>query len=628
MAKPVVKSSRKKTTFQNNFEHTFEIESPRHANKLLADKMQVKEAIDEIFGVQATPTRRPLPYGERSIHQLILRGPSKQKIALAQSGVERAIESIAAQEEAAKKVILNDPKAFAKKVDLLLTDKDRAEMLGMLELAAKDLRKDRKGQQRAGKVRSASEDSNLQEFKDNIIKAQKELVDVKEASVARNLLGGLIGTLPSDISGILPYYSDSATKVRDTIGNYVNSLNDRIKEDDTVQIAETARAKKEFSDEELSTIGKEIDQSLDEKNVFLDPQEKKLLLNRICRVVYEATDDAEHVRLTLKSAIPLTPAEEAERRKQIEERAWQAERQKHALCDGRYVPRTANQIEQVKAMRANGVTIITGAAGTGKTMTAVAFALDEQKRTGAQIILLRPAKEINEEEELGTLPGGEVDKIGIKFRGALRNMEEIIGREELLKKLGEDPKAPYKKPSVLDKILPKQDIVMMSLANIRGDTLAKRIIIVEEAQNANRGTLKGIATRPAINTKIIIAGDTTQTDLPTHDARGNWLSPAQMPGLPELIHISRNKDYVGIVQYGEGDIVRSELAKQMVELYREADATLAETYAHIYPGYSEQKKTITSRQVVKPLANGSDHSNDNGHVTHVNGNVPRLGLTS
>jgi phosphate starvation-inducible protein PhoH and related proteins len=208
---------------------------------------------------------------------------------------------------------------------------------------------------------------------------------------------------------------------------------------------------------------------------------------------------------------------------------------------GKYLrPRTDGQGRYVQALRENDVTICVGPAGTGKTFLAVGMAVT-LLRQGAvkKIVLVRPAVEAG--ERLGFLPGDLVAKINPYLRPLLDSLNDLIEYEQVKK---------YMENEVIE---------IVPLAYMRGRTLNSAVIILDEGQNATVSQMKMFLTRMGMNSKVIVTGDLTQTDLP----------PTLKSGLNDAVHRLRGIPRLGIVQLDESDIVRHALVQQIVKAYEE-----------------------------------------------------------
>jgi phosphate starvation-inducible PhoH-like protein len=201
-------------------------------------------------------------------------------------------------------------------------------------------------------------------------------------------------------------------------------------------------------------------------------------------------------------------------------------------------PRTPGQARYVSAIRDHDLTFCIGPAGTGKTYLAVAMAVQALKQEQIRkIVLVRPAVEAG--ESLGFLPGDLQAKINPYLRPLLDALREMMDYDVI-------------------KRYTEQDLIeMIPLAYMRGRTLNEAFVILDEAQNTTVAQMKMFLTRMGLGTKMVVSGDTTQIDLPTH-ARS---------GLVDAIHRLQEIDGFCHVTLGNSDIVRHRLVQQIVLAY-------------------------------------------------------------
>ena len=200
--------------------------------------------------------------------------------------------------------------------------------------------------------------------------------------------------------------------------------------------------------------------------------------------------------------------------------------------------RTPNQKVIVQASNDNDIVFAIGPAGTGKTYTSVALAVRALKeRQVKKIVLVRPAVEAG--ESLGFLPGNLKDKIDPYLRPLYDSLEEMLDFDKLEMNIN------------------KNIIEIAPLAYMRGRTLNNAFVILDEAQNATQMQMKMFLTRLGINSKAIITGDLTQTDLPKN----------QHSGLMTIQHILEKIDGISFVYLDQNDVVRHKLIRDIIEAY-------------------------------------------------------------
>ena len=209
-------------------------------------------------------------------------------------------------------------------------------------------------------------------------------------------------------------------------------------------------------------------------------------------------------------------------------------------------PRNAEQVFALHAILNPNVKLVTmqGIAGTGKTLLALAGAL-EQKRNFKQIYLARPIVPLSN-KDIGYLPGDIKSKLDPYMQPLWDNMKFIQSQ------FSEKDKE-YK---ALTDAAENEKLVITPLAYIRGRSISNVCFIVDEAQNLTPHEVKTIITRAGENTKIIFTGDIYQIDTPYLDAQSN--------GLSTLIDKVKKHDIYAHVRLEKGE--RSELANLANEL--------------------------------------------------------------
>lgn len=180
----------------------------------------------------------------------------------------------------------------------------------------------------------------------------------------------------------------------------------------------------------------------------------------------------------------------------------------------RIVPRNAEQVFALHAIMNPAVKLVTlqGVAGTGKTLLALAGAI-EQRRDFKQIYLARPIVPLSN-KEIGFLPGDVKEKIG-PF------MEPLYDNLKFIQSQYSDKD---KETKVISESMQNEKLVVTPLAYIRGRSISNVFFIVDEAQNLTPHEVKTIITRAGENTKIVFTGDIFQIDTPYLDSQSNGLS--------------------------------------------------------------------------------------------------------
>jgi phosphate starvation-inducible PhoH-like protein len=208
----------------------------------------------------------------------------------------------------------------------------------------------------------------------------------------------------------------------------------------------------------------------------------------------------------------------------------------------RIAARTSGQALYVKAMREHELVFGLGPAGTGKTYLAVAAAVD-LLMTGRveRIILSRPAVEAG--ERLGFLPGDLREKVDPYLRPIFDALNDMLPADQLSKRLGTG------------------EIEIAPIAFMRGRTLARAFVILDEAQNTTPVQMKMFLTRLGEGSRMVVTGDPTQVDLP----------PATKSGLADAIEALDGIESVALVRFTERDVVRQTLVARIVGAYEARD---------------------------------------------------------
>ena len=204
--------------------------------------------------------------------------------------------------------------------------------------------------------------------------------------------------------------------------------------------------------------------------------------------------------------------------------------------------KTVGQKQYVSAIQKNTIVFGVGPAGTGKTFLAVAMAVKALRdKQVARIILTRPAIEAG--EKLGFLPGDLQSKIDPYLRPLYDALFEMMGAENY------------------QRHIEKGTIEIAPLAYMRGRTLDDSFIILDEAQNSTPEQMKMFLTRLGFNSKAVITGDMTQTDLPT----------GQKSGLSTAVKVVEGIEDIAIHHFTDKDVVRHKLVQSIIRAYEKYD---------------------------------------------------------
>lgn len=208
---------------------------------------------------------------------------------------------------------------------------------------------------------------------------------------------------------------------------------------------------------------------------------------------------------------------------------------------------TANQRRLVELSRKNDMVFAVGPAGTGKTYTGVALAVQALKaKKVKRIVLTRPAVEAG--ENLGFLPGDMREKLDPYMQPLYDALRDMIPHERL------------------EAYLERGTIQIAPLAFMRGRTLDNAFVILDEAQNTSHAQMKMFLTRMGKNAKFIITGDPGQIDLPAR----------KISGLKETLSLLKGVKGIGFVYLDDKDVIRHKLVKKIIAAYNELDKSKKE----------------------------------------------------
>ncbi len=201
-------------------------------------------------------------------------------------------------------------------------------------------------------------------------------------------------------------------------------------------------------------------------------------------------------------------------------------------------PQNYSQYKYYKLLESKTIIFAMGAAGSGKTYLAIAYAANNLKSKKInKIIISRPIVEAG--ENLGFLPGEIKEKVDPYLTPIYDALNDMLGYE------------------TTQKYLEKQIIEIAPLAYMRGRTLNDAIVVLDEAQNTTSLQMKMFLTRLGYNTKMIITGDESQIDL----------KDVTKSGIIHASNILKDIEEIGIIKFSSADVVRNPLVSKIINAY-------------------------------------------------------------
>ena len=203
------------------------------------------------------------------------------------------------------------------------------------------------------------------------------------------------------------------------------------------------------------------------------------------------------------------------------------------------VPRSATQIEYMRALTRTDIIFALGPAGTGKTYLAVAQAVS-QLISGSvdRLILSRPAVEAG--ERLGFLPGDMKEKVDPYLRPIYDALYDCMPPEQVERRIASG------------------EIEIAPIAFMRGRTLSDAFVILDEAQNTTPAQMKMFLTRFGQNSRMVICGDPLQVDIPGGNAQS---------GLADAVGRLQGIEGIEVIRFTSADVVRHQIVGRIVEAY-------------------------------------------------------------
>ncbi len=215
------------------------------------------------------------------------------------------------------------------------------------------------------------------------------------------------------------------------------------------------------------------------------------------------------------------------------------EREMNKIRFGPLQGRNAKQVHMIKTIQEKRISFITGPAGTGKTFVATSMACEMLEADLIErITIVRPM--VGCEEEMGFVPGTEYEKYAQWLGPFLDVLEGKLGKTKV---------ASYLKYG---------KIVASPLMTMRGSTFRNAMVILDEAQNTTPGQMKMFLTRLGEGSRVVVDGDTEQSDLPY----------GKENGLADALRKMEHSTSAGFVEFNEDEITRDPLVREIVMAYR------------------------------------------------------------
>ena len=207
-------------------------------------------------------------------------------------------------------------------------------------------------------------------------------------------------------------------------------------------------------------------------------------------------------------------------------------------------PKTANQADYIDSLREHSVVFGVGCAGTGKTFLALSVAIERLiNKDIDQIIVTRPPV-ADKDMELGFHKGTKEEKTMEWMGPIIDTVSKAVG------------------PKTMGEWIQGQQLRLVDLETMRGQTFDNAAVILDEAQNCPLSILKMFLTRIGEHSTVTINGDTAQTDL------------IDRSGLSDVVHMVRNNPYrhVPVIEFYPDDVVRSQICKDFILMFRDLEA--------------------------------------------------------
>ena len=253
----------------------------------------------------------------------------------------------------------------------------------------------------------------------------------------------------------------------------------------------------------------------------------------------------------------------------------------------RVLPKTMHQQQYVDALYRTNTSLVLGIgpAGCGKTLLASSYAI-EQCVAGRydKIVLTRPVVPV--EEELGYLPGTVRNKMEPWTQPIVDVFEKATSRKEVMQ------------------FLEKGTIEIVPLAYMRGRSFQRTLVLADEMQNSSPSQMKMLTTRMGEASKLVVMGDLEQSDLPS--SKENGLSDLYRRMLAAPVEW---RTEIAMIQFGQDDVVRSQLVKQLLQLYGVVFPQATAT-THVMKPRGHPKPRMASKNITRAVPPAPSSGNE------------------
>lgn len=250
----------------------------------------------------------------------------------------------------------------------------------------------------------------------------------------------------------------------------------------------------------------------------------------------------------------------------------------------KFKPKTKSQKDYSKLIKDHEIIICSGQAGTGKSHTAIATAIElilDKSTPYKKLVITTPAVEAD--ENIGFIPGSLSEKLEPYMSSSFYLVDKIIGK------------------AMRDKLLSEKLIEVEGLGFIRGKSFDNCVLVIEEAQNTTPRQMKTLLTRIGENAKFIISGDLEQSDK---------FKSGKESGLADAMNRLRKVEEIAFFEFGPDDIVRNPIITKILKLYNESPIKPED----LHKNYGKTKDILPDieKNKVKLLNDGVEPKNNGG----------------